>query len=528
MASQGIPQCERMKSRNESFDDSNDIMSSDTAAAVSATRRGGGTVAASTTSDENRNADGNGKVGNSENNDDNNRNENSSSEDCLQFFDATQYLNNNQSDDDDAHDDASPEQRNDGHFSKAEEELHEAVAYSTALVGENVMDSPGSGSARKPKVANPKRKNNSNASWSSSLSSSSFSPGNIPCLRHRPAGSNKSSSNNNSKKMNAGLSAGLVAQGYAWVRTQRESRQRRFLQYQAEQQFRKIKAAQEAERYGKDSGGSKGLFSNQIFQNLRFVGGIEGGSGDDLRRGPSSSRSESDNLDEFLDADDGHATVSASGMGYTVELAVSDSEDEDASWIPPVRLEEEDLSEENATPCLLNKEQRQQIAQHVLPTGIAYAKWKRIYSLSRDGDSFETCLRLVKDYNQSLLIVRTSKNELFGGYADASWEHRSGAGARFYGGSNSCLFSVPDSSKGKIKAYRWTGANRYIQLTDSHRKVLAFGGGGSEGSFGLCVESDFQRGSTGPCATFGNEPLCSEENFLIVDVEIFGFMLGQF
>ena len=36
--------------------------------------------------------------------------------------------------------------------------------------------------------------------------------------------------------------------------------------------------------------------------------------------------------------------------------------------------------------------------------------------------------------------------------------------------------------------------------------LFAFGGGGETGSFGLCVENEFQTGTTGSCATFGNEP----------------------
>jgi hypothetical protein len=114
-----------------------------------------------------------------------------------------------------------------------------------------------------------------------------------------------------------------------------------------------------------------------------------------------------------------------------------------------------------------------------------------------------------------------------GGFADDSWDQPHLMGPKFFGGPGSCLFSISKDGK-KLKAYKWTGANRYIQLTDIHRKLLAFGGGGDEGSFGLCVESDFQRGSTGHCDTFGNDALCEEENFQIVDLEIFGFLLGQF
>ena len=65
-------------------------------------------------------------------------------------------------------------------------------------------------------------------------------------------------------------------------------------------------------------------------------------------------------------------------------------------------------------------------------------------------------------------------------------------------------------------------------MCDVTHKMLAFGGGGDDGAFGLCVEEDFQTGSTGPCDTFDNKPLCNQENFEIVDLEFFEFMTGQF
>ena len=76
--------------------------------------------------------------------------------------------------------------------------------------------------------------------------------------------------------------------------------------------------------------------------------------------------------------------------------------------------------------------------------------------------------------------------------------------------------------------YKWSGENRYIQICDATTKMIAFGGGGREGAFGLSLEHDFRIGSTGACDTFKNEPLCEQENFEVVDVEVYSFLLGQF
>ena len=151
--------------------------------------------------------------------------------------------------------------------------------------------------------------------------------------------------------------------------------------------------------------------------------------------------------------------------------------------------------------------------------------------MARDGDAFDGFLMRVEREPHTLLSIKTTKGDVFGGYTDSPWKH-SGT-PEFYGSATACLWSLQKDDEsnncnnkvGEVKVYKWTGCNRYIQYLDSQKKLLAFGGGG--GAFGLCVEHDFQRGSTGRCETFGNDLLCSEENFDIVDVEVYGFLLGQ-
>lgn len=181
-----------------------------------------------------------------------------------------------------------------------------------------------------------------------------------------------------------------------------------------------------------------------------------------------------------------------------------------------------------------------QIAIHVLPRGIAYCPWRRVYSLSRDGDSFDGCLRIISDVPRTLLVIRTTRGAIFGGYADSPWRSVEMGNARFYGSAQACLFSVKNpylssSTNGGLKSpssllnvYPWSGKNRYIQLCDMSSKMLAFGGGGVDGAFGLCIQEDFQTGSTGPCDTFDNAPLCDQDTFEIVDVEFWEFMTGVF
>ncbi|CAN0571424.1 unnamed protein product, partial [Ectocarpus sp. 12 AP-2014] len=72
--------------------------------------------------------------------------------------------------------------------------------------------------------------------------------------------------------------------------------------------------------------------------------------------------------------------------------------------------------------------------------------------------------------------------------------------------------------EGDMTAFGWTGMNMYLQYSDS--KGIAMGGGGADGSFGLFIGEDFLTGSTGKCDTYGNPPLCSQEQFQVSQVEV--------
>jgi hypothetical protein len=232
----------------------------------------------------------------------------------------------------------------------------------------------------------------------------------------------------------------------------------------------------------------------------------------------------------------------------------SDSEEEDLE----IQIEPEPPSKYRPVPPILSKELMKDFAQFYLPAAVRMDKWKRLYSLTRDGDSFQTFVNNVARFPKSLIVVRTTREDIMGAYNEASWEvtHKHEEAAKFYGSGQSFLFKVstaanedvsfapmnlendgaPSALRGtetpakkeRIVIYKWTGANRYIQLCDGHRKLVAMGGGGNKGTFGFCLEDDFAVGSSGPCETFGNEPLASEETFDVLDVEVWGFLSYMF
>jgi hypothetical protein len=284
-------------------------------------------------------------------------------------------------------------------------------------------------------------------------------------------------------------SEGILASGFGWLQRKREEHRRQNLQEQAEHQLRKI---YEAER--KQASSDESLTANH------------------------SGESVDEYVSEHESSLIGEPKLSESGEGAIGKLDIVDF-DEDDDFVPDVRLQQE-VGSPRAT--ILNQEQMNQIANLVLPKTISFCRWKRLYDLGRDGDSFDGCLRMIHNTARTLMVIRTTRGAVFGGYADSAWNTNSSGSARFYGGASACLFSLTPGTD-KLKVYKWTGKNRYIQLCDVTHKMFAFGGGGQDGAFGLAVEEDFQRGSTGPCDTFDNEPLCQQENFEIVDVEFWAF-----
>ena len=243
-----------------------------------------------------------------------------------------------------------------------------------------------------------------------------------------------------------------------------------------------------------------------------------------------------------------------------------------SSPLPPVLIKSDDSSINDNTDSNSTYEQTSFSSSNIisydmitalhhtaLPLTLHHKCWYRVYSLTRDGDSFDTFLRKVKGYDKTLVVVKTVLGEVFGGFVDEEWSVK--RGDTFYGSGQSLLFKImrdpTDAKTGTVEGnvnnnngseqaeetlnlYKWTGQNRYVQLCDSNYKRIAMGGGGDASSFGLCVEDDFRRGSTGPCSTFDNDTLCSngsnnndsENNdaqgasFEVLDLEVWGFVMN--
>jgi len=75
-------------------------------------------------------------------------------------------------------------------------------------------------------------------------------------------------------------------------------------------------------------------------------------------------------------------------------------------------------------------------------------------------------------------------------------------GKGYFGGGESFLWKY---AQGTLKVYKTTGRNNYVALCEPG--YISFGGG--DGHYGLYLDDTLYDGSSAPCPTFDNEPLCS-------------------
>ena len=178
------------------------------------------------------------------------------------------------------------------------------------------------------------------------------------------------------------------------------------------------------------------------------------------------------------------------------------------------------VPDDDTVPRLLSEGVMKELVK-AMPYTLRGRSWTRLFSITRDGDSFGTFLNCVERSECTVVVIQTTRGEIIGGFADATWECR-GVDGNFFGAGTSFLFSLVRSQphSDPVQIYRWQGVNDYSQVC--RQGCIGMGGGG--GSFGLFLQDDFTKGSSGACETYGNPgPLTSSPCFDILNFEVYGF-----
>ena len=149
----------------------------------------------------------------------------------------------------------------------------------------------------------------------------------------------------------------------------------------------------------------------------------------------------------------------------------------------------------------------------------------RVYSATEDGYGLSRLLAKVAEVLSDrrehverstemacIIVVTTMKGDVFGGFTTEPWHHYSSS--KFFGTGESLLFALKPSPM----IYTWHSDNpsTYMFCTTN-----SLGMGSSEKGYGLFLDESMQEGSTAGTDTFSSQPLASEANYEVANVELY-------
>lgn len=197
--------------------------------------------------------------------------------------------------------------------------------------------------------------------------------------------------------------------------------------------------------------------------------------------------------------------------------------------------------DEAAKPHVLSPPLMESLRQF-LPFALSENNFWLKFSMARDGQSIYTLLQNIRGSKNTIVAVETVNGDVFGFFTGTSWRRS----LSFFGNGESFLWrmrgnreklcqSAVDQARleSDLEVFPWTGENNMVQACTNDR--LAIGGGvvkhdasepklkdnERDTGFGLALEADLLRGTSFPCATFGNPGLSRMGTcFDVLNVEV--------
>ena len=166
---------------------------------------------------------------------------------------------------------------------------------------------------------------------------------------------------------------------------------------------------------------------------------------------------------------------------------------------------------------ILTEKKLVEIHSH-LPYYHQYKDFKLLYNMDKDGTSLLTMIDKGSEYENTILLVKSSENEIFGAYLSESLRVKYND---FYGTAETFIFTFYDTDK--IRVFHATQSNDLYIYTDPEK--LSFGC--SDDNFSLSLEDDFKNCFSGTTTTYNNPPLWKEEtsNVTVVNCELWTFSI---
>ncbi|KAI5094440.1 nuclear receptor coactivator 7-like isoform X2 [Silurus meridionalis] len=147
-----------------------------------------------------------------------------------------------------------------------------------------------------------------------------------------------------------------------------------------------------------------------------------------------------------------------------------------------------------------------------LPARVQGYPWRLAYSTVVHGTSLKTLYRNLGELDcPVLMVIKDMNDQIFGVFST----HPFRVSEHYYGTGETFLYTFSP----EIKVFRWTGENSYF--VKGNLDSLQIGGGG--GHIGLWLDADLHHGTTSKCSTFNNQPLSSQQDFTVQNLEVWAF-----
>ncbi|KAL4220410.1 hypothetical protein ACF0H5_020813 [Mactra antiquata] len=159
-----------------------------------------------------------------------------------------------------------------------------------------------------------------------------------------------------------------------------------------------------------------------------------------------------------------------------------------------------------------------------LPTRYAICQPELLYTSEEHGTSLVTLYQRVENYQPTVIIIKTTNDEVFGAFCSTYWRERRQKShlLSYFGTGETFIFTLAPEKK----KYDWVGLNdENIPNTASmfqagDRSILTIGGGHGEA---ISLDEMMLHCRSERCDTFNNEPLSQSEDFVCKVVEVYGF-----
>jgi hypothetical protein len=158
----------------------------------------------------------------------------------------------------------------------------------------------------------------------------------------------------------------------------------------------------------------------------------------------------------------------------------------------------------------------------MLPLEYRFGELRLLFTPKLHGISIPSFFRKAEEAGglPSVIVVQDASGCCkFGAFVKAPWM----LSRRYYGTSETFVFTLVRSNKREVVMYGSAGANRLFQYADE--KCVVIGGGSKKSDSAISIFSSWLRGTSGACETFGNShPLCCSHEFVIGDIEFWSVL----